>query len=75
MFMMHACMRACVCVVHLYCSAQLNRFNMEKSHRKKKKSSSEVNQGLTERVTVMFVSLLELDAGRELFITVFGENA
>ena len=34
-----------------------------------------MRQGLTERVTVMFVSLLELDAGRELFITVFGENA
>ena len=29
------CVRACVCVVHLYCSTQLSMFDMEKCYRNK----------------------------------------
>ena len=29
------CVRVCMCVVHLYCSAQLSMFDMEKRYRNK----------------------------------------
>ena len=35
MFMLCACVRARVCVIHWHCSAQLSMFNMEKRYRNK----------------------------------------